>query len=71
MPTEVLPRHSEKLEALPYELSYIPDDLRRRAKSELFEDEETRVHSLRLLRSMLKGIFLINKFFKIIKIAFL
>lgn len=54
MPTEVLPRHSENLEALPYELSYIPDDLRRRAKSELFEDEDTRVHSLRLLKSMLK-----------------
>lgn len=55
MPTEVIPRHSENIEiALPYELlNYIPDGLRRRAKSELFEDEDTRIHSLRLLRTML------------------
>ncbi|GFW14248.1 clavesin-1 [Trichonephila clavipes] len=40
--------------ALPYELDYMTDDLRKRAKSELFEDEDTRVNSLKLLRTMLK-----------------
>lgn len=59
MPTEIMrdsrnfPENSDI--HLPYELSYIPDDLRKRAKSELFEDEDTRVHSLRLLKSMLRG----------------
>ncbi|XP_054718831.1 clavesin-2-like [Uloborus diversus] len=56
MPTEMITRYPEnnKVEALPYELNYMTDELRKRAKTELFEDEDTRVHSLRLLRSMLK-----------------
>lgn len=55
MPTEVISRYTENFNApLPYELNYITEELRRRAKSELYEDEDTRVHSLRLLKSMLK-----------------
>ncbi|KAG8192973.1 hypothetical protein JTE90_028095 [Oedothorax gibbosus] len=38
---------------LPYDLRTVPEDIRKRAKVELFEDEETRVNSLRLLKSML------------------
>lgn len=57
MPTERI-RQSKNLDFLPYQISYIPDDLRKRAKDELFEDESTRVYSLRLLKSMLNGNFL-------------
>ncbi|KFM82048.1 Clavesin-1, partial [Stegodyphus mimosarum] len=55
MPTEVISRSPETLvTALPYELNYMTEELRKRAKTELFEDEDTRVHSLRLLKTMLK-----------------
>ncbi|GFS38929.1 alpha-tocopherol transfer protein-like [Nephila pilipes] len=53
MPVEPT-KTNEPVDALPYELDYMTDDLRKRAKSELFEDEDTRVHSLKLLRTMLK-----------------
>ncbi|GBN67079.1 hypothetical protein AVEN_772-1, partial [Araneus ventricosus] len=50
-----MPSEPEKkvFKPLPYELDYMTDELRKRAKSELFEDEDTRVHSLKLLKSML------------------
>ncbi|XP_020999889.1 clavesin-2 [Parasteatoda tepidariorum] len=55
MPSEIIPRSYEPhMKFLPYELPYMTDDLRKRAKAELFEDEDTRVHSLKLMRTMLK-----------------
>lgn len=53
--TKAPSRHPDPLgtSPIPYECDYMTDELRRRAKVELFEDEETRVNSLRLLKSML------------------
>lgn len=50
-----MPSEPEKkvFKALPYELDYMTDELRKRAKAELFEDEDTRVHSLNLLKNKL------------------
>ncbi|GIY21267.1 CRAL_TRIO_N domain-containing protein [Caerostris darwini] len=54
MPSEQIMYTKAANGALPYDLDYLTEDLRKRAKVELFEDEDTRVHSLKLLKSMLK-----------------
>ncbi|GIX98896.1 hypothetical protein CEXT_94081 [Caerostris extrusa] len=54
MPSEQIMYNKAANGALPYDLDYLTEDLRKRAKVELFEDEDTRVHSLKLIKSMLK-----------------